>query len=754
MAGARKIPKELEKSLLDTARAIVLAAGKPLKAREICAILTKNGVPLTKEDLNPVLYRDGAKQQLFANKDGYWAVGAAPPASAPGAKLPTQRPSAVTSPRPVHRAKTSPPTAEAATEPEIINGWPRSGLTLPAAALDQRAIEWTNEQTEVIQQQVGVRSLVIAGPGTGKTAVACARVSRLIEAGVSPSNIMMFSFTRAAVSELRDRIAARAAAGEEDAAAVRITTLDSAAWFLNRGLGDLAKDEAFFKGFSENIEVAAELVRAGGPGLTEYLGRFEHIIVDEAQDLVAERADLVLALLAAISSAAGFTVFADPAQSIYGFTRDDEEDAEAPEEPFVSRLVCQEKALKRFELKVLHRTKDPSLARLFRSARSALTGGSGGQPIVLKVAEAVAQEAPRIEVALEELDLVREELILFRRRSDVLRASSYFSSQREGSARCHRLRLSGFPQAIHPWVGVLLWDWRDSRLTRSDFDARWKERLSDREPADAADAAWRLLFRAAGVARGVDVRRLISLLARPRPPVEFCMQDGGGEGPVLGTIHASKGRQARHVVLMLPSLDSTGTGALDGDEEGRVVYVGATRAQESIRVGKAPTDRYSNSKSGRVYRRINGKMQFEVGRAADFDWESPVATDVIPDAMIARALQDQLAKGIAHAACYAELDRDSGWKRYIVKLEAGDGGPVIGSMPLGFVRDLQAVSSSLGKARKAPPYIRHLVVYGVCTVAVDPDNRQAINRLHDDYQGNGLFLAPLVKGFVATKLQD
>jgi len=68
--------------------------------------------------------------------------------------------------------------------------------------------------------------LVSAGPGMGKTAVACARVAQLIADGVEPANIWLVSFTRTAVREIRNRIAALVQ-WEDRASAVRITTLDS-----------------------------------------------------------------------------------------------------------------------------------------------------------------------------------------------------------------------------------------------------------------------------------------------------------------------------------------------------------------------------------------------------------------------------------------------------------------------------------------------------------------------------------------------
>ena len=70
-------------------------------------------------------------------------------------------------------------------------------------------LEFSKSQTEAIEHKDGP-ALVLAGPGSGKTAVITERTSRLItEHGVDPSRILVITFTRAAAREMQERFIQR-----------------------------------------------------------------------------------------------------------------------------------------------------------------------------------------------------------------------------------------------------------------------------------------------------------------------------------------------------------------------------------------------------------------------------------------------------------------------------------------------------------------------------------------------------------------
>jgi superfamily I DNA/RNA helicase len=64
------------------------------------------------------------------------------------------------------------------------------------------------QQAEVLAH-AGGPLLVLAGPGTGKTTTMVEAVSRRIETGIPPEQVLVLTFSRKAAQELRERITAR-----------------------------------------------------------------------------------------------------------------------------------------------------------------------------------------------------------------------------------------------------------------------------------------------------------------------------------------------------------------------------------------------------------------------------------------------------------------------------------------------------------------------------------------------------------------
>jgi uncharacterized protein (TIGR00375 family) len=118
----------------------------------------------------------------------------------------------------------------------------------------------------------GGPALVVAGPGTGKTAVLALRVARLVEAGLEPSSILALTFTNKAAGELRERIGRTL--GAERAAALTAATFHS---FCRSVLRERSADASLPPDFAildeaQRHEILKEI--AGGAQAARSLGSY------------------------------------------------------------------------------------------------------------------------------------------------------------------------------------------------------------------------------------------------------------------------------------------------------------------------------------------------------------------------------------------------------------------------------------------------------------------------------------------------
>jgi len=611
-------------------------------------------------------------------------------------------------------------------------------------------IEWDREQREVIDAPPEERLLVGSGPGTGKTAVACARVSQLIDQdGLEPSRIWLISFTRTAVREIRDRIAAYL----EDASAayaVKIATLDAHAWTIHSGFDDEAR---ILSTYEENIEKVLSLVREDG-SVANYLEGIQHLVVDEAQDIVGTRSGLVIEIVRKLPSCCGVTIFADEAQAIYGFADDREVRAGGRREPLFPERIRggAAGAFRECELTAVHRTKSQRLLTIFSDTRrKVLAPAGGGTDKLAEIKDEIISlghgEAPRVyDSALAELE---DTFILYRRRCDVLLTSSRLTQNRIA----HRVRMSGLPVCLAPWIGGALSEHTEPHFNRATFEGLWVDRVHGRSLTDGdVDFAWTSLVRLAGRTQTVvDMRLLRQRLGRRLPPAELCHAELGFRGPIVGTIHASKGREADTVHLMLASSHSKN---IDRDEEARVVFVGATRGRSRLLIGRGYRQNVGRVKpSGRAYslktKENRPRAQVEIGRDNDIGAEGLAGRSYFPDANAVHASQTRIRSFTdGFVPLVAESDRSS---RFVFRLREDGQGRCLAVLSQSVNADLFRVADVVqeelkGGGRRPPDRIRHLHVLGVRTIVLPADAQEG-ETLHEPWRSSGIILAPLILGY-------
>ncbi len=611
-----------------------------------------------------------------------------------------------------------------------LDGSPLEEGTQPASPV-LRSISENSDQDAVLAFRPEGRLLVDAGPGTGKTHTACGKIAALVNDGIPAPKICVISFTRTAVAELRSRIA-EFLADPADAAAIRIATLDSHAWSLQSGF---SSDAHLSGSYDEGIDATLKAIR-GNEEVSEYLGRVRHLIIDEAQDIVGSRAELVCALITSLDPDCGVTVFADEAQAIYGFTEDD---THATDDTLLSRLI--ESGFERLSLSKVRRTSCPRLREIFttvrqsaiaRTRKSAIARYEGVRHNILKYAHGEAGTFKDLSLA----SLRPDALVLSRRRAEVLTLSGY------NAGVPHRLRMSGLPAAVAPWVATLFWDYSERRISMDTFTEVWTQRM-EAAGASSPVEAWDQLVSFAGVrADLVDMHRLREVLSRSNPPVEYCMPDFGTEGPIIGTIHASKGREARDVYLFLPDEETEAT-----DEETRVMFVGATRAREQLFVGTVP-DHHAGSSEGRVWKWYKpGGIKVEVGRSTDLNAEGLAGLDAFSSSDEAVAAQALWKAAPRHMHLCAATRVEAGWNYVLIDAEKRK----LAVLSAAFRNDMRNLATHCG-CWPPPGFLPHINSFGLRTMAIAADS-PTLDRLHEPWRSSGFVTAPLLSGFSPTKVQ-
>lgn len=438
----------------------------------------------------------------------------------------------------------------------------------------------TGEQLAVVEQGGNAKVLVTAGAGAGKTHTLVRRLEALVgDHELTPGDILILTFSNAAVRELRDRLLRH----EGRSRHVRVSTFDS--WALEI-LSEVAADVDWrTRSFDERIREATELIQDERTA-PEWLDELRHLVIDEVQDLVGDRRELVEVLLEAYDC--GFTIVGDPAQAIYGFqvTEDDQRAIET------NRFFDWLRSYFADELIEL------SLTRNFRArtteARSARRFEKVVRECTTIAAADQAHEALRAELAALmdfgdiTVPFIRDSLgdtsvstaVLCRTNGEALLISEWLHT----ADIDHRLRRSAQDRTAPAWLSELMSAGNGAPvLTRQRFDELHPMLVGAAADTDP-ERLWRLLRSCAGdrAGRSIELPRLRDAIALGRLPDALTAQPP--HPLVISTFHRAKGLEFDRVLVVDPGTVDGEEHLLDVDvaDRARALYVAMTRARDEL----------------------------------------------------------------------------------------------------------------------------------------------------------------------------
>lgn len=432
--------------------------------------------------------------------------------------------------------------------------------------------EYTRETPEdFVGLPWDTRALVTAGPGSGKTHSLIRRLAYLIdEEGLDPDEVIALSFSRAAVREIK----ARLAIDDSDARYVEVRTFDSfATWLLSRVDPESSWERVDYDG---RIRAAVNALNEKDEA-AELMAEIRHVTVDEIQDLVEERAELIKALLSRIDG--GFTLLGDPAQGIYGFQIEDRRERIRGSTGLFDWVgTTYDGEVEPATLRGNHRARSDD-------ARAALPFGpllADSQPDYRKIAHELRTTlvtGGRYFGALADSAWLLEKgpstAVLCRNNGEALLVSRELSRLNVP----HRLQRSTQDRVVASWAGALFLGLDRSHPSQSDvMDVLEQVRLPDGlTPVDLV----RVLKRISGGPRNaasLDLYGVRRRLAQGLIPDELL--DQRPTSVVVSTIHRVKGLEFDRVIIV-----DTG----DPDDEpveqaelARLLYVAMTRPRDTL----------------------------------------------------------------------------------------------------------------------------------------------------------------------------
>ncbi|MFE1842351.1 UvrD-helicase domain-containing protein [Streptomyces sp. NPDC059515] len=445
----------------------------------------------------------------------------------------------------------------------------------------------TAEQQAVVEQPWDARVLVTAGAGAGKTHTLVRRLDALCghddpEEALDAGDILVLTFSRAAARELRERITRHG----DRARRVRAQTFDAWAYgVLVQGRPD--RDWATTS-FDERIRAAAEAVEEGALEAGDSVPP-SHVVIDEVQDLLGDRRELVEALLDRYQDSCGFTVVGDAAQSVYGFQIEDP--AERNDE--TGRFFEWLRRSYSDDLVELRLTEN--FRAVTPEARVALSHGPRLQQ-VRDVDEAATLYEELRDLLLDpvnSLGALADEYTLqgLRDLDDTCAVLTRDNRQALVVSRLlhehgieHRLRRPLEQRPVPYWVAELLRRTEATGLSEERFRSLLDQIPLPYEPN--AGALWTVLRRATRSPgrTALDLDRLRRLVADGRFPDDAA--DPETARIVVSTVHRAKGLEFDRVIVLVPPTVAElhkryGTEA-DLPAEARALYVAMTRARQDL----------------------------------------------------------------------------------------------------------------------------------------------------------------------------
>ena len=455
----------------------------------------------------------------------------------------------------------------------------------------KKIITFTTDDPQgmVINAERFHKALVLASAGTGKTYSVVQRLLYLAKLNHGNlDHVLVISFSRTARQELRKRVLEGLRNTNQNIGNLpNIRTLDSlTANLLNNQInqGD----------HQDSIRQLISLFKQGNAGnhiTNAILQPYKYLIVDEVQDLVGDRAELVVELVKQLKLVNGdnfgLLLLGDLRQAIYDWQLSHTNNNSDKRTPFwlISQLKeCLSTELQSIEFTTSWRFNKESMKHFVEKLKKAMdtTNAEPGERPNLSDLSELLNDTKNISFIdnIFHLDQIINQnpnskfALLVRTVSEV--------SALESVLRCSNIRVkpifagsgSGYPS----WIGKFFLNLNTAILDRSHFNNFYNQCFNGYlNFVPSTEEAWEYFY---DFINTINKQNMISeMIINKDEPSELRMAPQSGE-LWISTVHQAKGREFDTVILHSKK-DAT-LSTPKKDEEARVAFVAATRAKSKI----------------------------------------------------------------------------------------------------------------------------------------------------------------------------
>lgn len=490
-------------------------------------------------------------------------------------------------------------------------------------------------QSDIIELSPEERTIVNAGPGTGKTWTLIEKIKYMLaEEDIEPDKILVLCFSRAAVEVVRNRL--ENAADKDELPLnwneVDVRTFDSFATYL---LAWIQENEPNMlpKGFSLEFANYDDRIVAAVSVITEFtdlLAEYRHVIVDEVQDLVGVRAEMVLAMLKNLPETCGFTILGDSCQALYDYLAANDNTV-MDSVHFYQDIFQTFKFANFYSLTDNHRQSDEFGAIVAPYREAILTGDADARTEAVKKISTVLLTA---NVDLKNFDLEMAEKyhkagtlgVLTRTNGQALQISSWFRS----NGIEHNLQKPLNSQDLAPWIGRVLMNTETDMIDLNEFRKLFSEAYPSK--VNSAEKFWNALISTQldQTKRHFEIEDLLrGLIQNARNPLLYEEPIDKEQKITISNIHRAKGREFDSVLVLDDVLEAMADEDKDDILEHKVCYVALTRPKKRIEKVKLNTQYIYISKDAvrRCFKSAGRPnhlylSHIEVGEASDINERS------------------------------------------------------------------------------------------------------------------------------------